>query len=189
MRARYIRAKYWLLSNSDRVEALGRWFFVIWPFFWLTALLAVWAVVVYDGIYWFLGHDKEKASNLIVLIGGALGIPIAVWRGYQLHRQASTQAKNLKQSLHIARSDERFKRKQLAMDQLASEKAVVRNAGVVGLIAAMEDPDEDDPEALAALLSAYIRRARPLLLEGIEEEHEPNSLDALGGESPKPPSP
>ncbi|MDJ0686123.1 MAG: hypothetical protein QNJ84_15640 [Alphaproteobacteria bacterium] len=93
--------------------------------------------------------ESDDARNLILLVGGAVGLGLAAWRGLVMQG-------NLDLERERSSRDDRFRKKQLAMEQLASDNPVVRRAGELGLIAAMEDKEEERPHELAQLLSEYI---------------------------------
>lgn len=95
---------------------------------------------------------SEIVRNYAIVIGGGMGIALAVWRGVAADRQsrASRDQANITRREHIT---ELFIR---AVDQLGAEKFEVRFGSVLTLTGIGSDfPDFSQP--VFELLSGYVR--------------------------------
>ena len=95
---------------------------------------------------------SEIIRNYAIVVGGVIGLGLAVWRGLAHNRQsrAQEQEARIAQSAHIT---EVFKD---AVEQIGSEKLEVRLGAVLTLKQIADDFPEFDARVVG-LLTAYVR--------------------------------
>jgi hypothetical protein len=104
-------------------------------------------------------ETSELIRNYGLIVGGAIGLGLAWWRGWALSRQSKATA----DQAQIARRAHIVEVFHDAVGNLANEKLEIRLGAVFTLKKISEDfPDYDDP--VVEVLSAYVRE------RSIEEE-------------------
>lgn len=136
-----------------------------------------------------LGYDPEHLRNIILLVGGIVGLAIASRRAraadkqaeatYKQAEQQSRQVENVSRQIEISEQGQITERFTRAIEQLGSEKLFLR----VGAIAALERigrDSEDDVLTVLNLLSGFVRENRSTAeTDDVEASTSPVPLDIL----------
>ena len=165
---RLMRFLGWLFGGVAAVAlALAVISFIVWASHWLTNYLQIPFPSGGSGSpffgFGFHGH--------VLLAIAAIGLPIAIWRGYALHKQSNTAQSNL--------LNERY---QKGVEMLGSEDLSVRFGG----IHALERLAGNDPATyhipIMSVFSSFVRNWR--IKGGSEDERDNGAADGEKRETP-----
>lgn len=149
-------------------------------------------IALYIGAGW-LGHKffgqsiEEHLRNIILFVGGGIGLAIAARRAQAADEQAgaaqkqaeqqSRQVENVSRQIEISEQGQITERFTRAIEQLGSDKLFLR----VGAIAALERigrDSKDDVLTVLNLLSGFVRENSPVKAPSNEQPNPP-PLDIL----------
>ena len=191
-----VKSKHNLLE-VDPVNALRSAMCVIRQRWWLFVIGAVAMFVFISGIawvsYWLAGYfrvlfSSTSSSLLLSSLGfhghvlvaiATIGMPIAIWRGYALHKQSAAA---LEQS-NTAQKNLLNERYQKGVEMLGSKELSIRFGGIHALERLAGNEPDTYHIPIMAVFSAFVRNWH--IKDGQEDEQKNGAANAEKRESPR----